>query len=326
MIQNYLIALLSFFVLLLLAIILFFIRKLAKKEKNYKEVKKKHDEYYEVLCMARDDRTPLVETIREQREKIEKITGTIGSNIKSAGDFQKIFFSQDELLEHHFPLSFVFNKPAKIVSGDFYWVEQVDDKIYLILGDCTGYNIEASLMTILASALVKESIANNIKQNHHDAASSIKFIRNNFLNKTRSLKGYTENNRFLHGIELSICIIDKRYRTIQFAGAGHSIICIENNELKEYKGNKTPIGLYIKPEDEFTNHEIFYKENDFLYLYTDGYSYFGEKGKRFTRKYFKAFLQEIATLTIEEQQKAVEEKYNNQNLVDDFLLLGIKFN
>ena len=47
------------------------------------------------------------------------------------------------------PGSFVFYRPKDIVSGDFYWVEQVDGKTVFAAVDCTGHGVPGAFMSLV---------------------------------------------------------------------------------------------------------------------------------------------------------------------------------
>lgn len=173
MLQHYLILILSFIILLLFLAIISLVKKnksfrieLAEKENLYTEVKAKHDLMYEEICSARD--------IYESKKTIAERNKSIVRNITNAVDFQKTFFAQNKLTNNILQPCFVFEKAKEIISGDFHWMEEVDNKVYLFLGDCSGHGVEASFMSILASELIKENILNITFQDHHNAASNLK--------------------------------------------------------------------------------------------------------------------------------------------------------
>jgi serine phosphatase RsbU (regulator of sigma subunit) len=48
----------------------------------------------------------------------------------------------------------IYFKPHSILSGDFYWLGKKNEYFYLVVGDCTGHGIPASLLTVMGISLL----------------------------------------------------------------------------------------------------------------------------------------------------------------------------
>ncbi len=101
--------------------------------------------------------------------------------------------------------------------------------------------------------------------------------------------------------------------------------------LTEIKADKMPIGIHQKNKnDMFTNHIISLKENDRLYMFTDGYidQFGGAKGRKFLSKGFKSLLMEIQNEPIDKQKQILESTFENWkkgfHQIDDVLVMGIQ--
>ncbi|MFN4811930.1 MAG: PP2C family protein-serine/threonine phosphatase, partial [Bacteroidota bacterium] len=82
---------------------------------------------------------------------------------------------------------------------------------------------------------------------------------------------------------------------------------------------------------KFEETTINYKEDDMLYLFTDGYAdqFGGEQSKKFTYKRLKELLLSIHRLRTNEQKVKIEDtikSWQGENeQIDDMLVIGIKF-
>lgn len=224
-----------------------------------------------------------------------------------------------------FPQSFITFLPRNIVSGDFYWLAEKDDKIIFAAADCTGHGVPGAFMSLIGSVLLNEIV--HIKG--ISTPAEILFELDKAL--SRSLNHDDHNHPIDDGMDIALCSINKDYSEIQFAGAYNPLIHISDKELKEFKANRFPIGgnqNYNKRK--FTNHSIKLKGGDMLYLFTDGYTdqFGGEKGKKFMIKQFKEQLLKINHKGITNQKKDIEEilfKWKkDEEQVDDILVMGIK--
>jgi serine phosphatase RsbU (regulator of sigma subunit) len=77
-------------------------------------------------------------------------------------------------------------------------------------------------------------------------------------------------------MDLSVCVIDKVNRKINFSGARNGIIVVSNGEAKRYKANSLPVGgNYTKKGiplvRNFETQQIAINSTDWIYMYTDGF-------------------------------------------------------
>jgi serine phosphatase RsbU (regulator of sigma subunit) len=54
------------------------------------------------------------------------------------------------------PKSFVLFRPKDVVSGDFYWFLEKDNKLIIICADCTGHGVPGAFMSILGTTFLNE--------------------------------------------------------------------------------------------------------------------------------------------------------------------------
>jgi serine phosphatase RsbU (regulator of sigma subunit) len=95
-------------------------------------------------------------------------------------------------------------------------------------------------------------------------------------------------------------------------------------------GDRMPIGIYEKEKLSFSNKEVSYRENDIIYLFTDGYvdQIGGLERKTFKSVRFKKLLKEICHRPMNEQKSILREEHEiwraGQEQIDDILVLGVK--
>lgn len=264
------------------------------------------------------------EAIEKQRDKIDKQNTDITDSIKYAKRIQTALLPPDEMLDKLLINYFVLYKPRDIVSGDYYWAYQKDNKSIIVAADCTGHGVPGAFMSMLGMSFLNEII-----QQEKDISS------NTILNKLReyvirSMRQTGKVGEAQDGMDLSMVIIDRDNKTLQFSGAYNSLLLIRDLELIQYKADKMPIGISIKSAQPFTNQIIDYKENDTIYLLSDGYvdQFGGPKNQKYKSRPFKELLLTIQDKTMIEQKEildsTIEEWKGDYEQIDDILVIGIR--
>jgi serine phosphatase RsbU (regulator of sigma subunit) len=265
------------------------------------------------------------EEILLQKSEIEEKNEKIFESIRYAKNIQKSILPSRKKLYSAFPDSFVLYKPRDVVSGDFYWFQEIPNKIgvsIIAAVDCTGHGVPGALMSMIGNGLLNDIIQVRQIIEPHKILAELHTGVNHFLNQERL------NNR--DGMDISICRIDRNQNKIYFSGAMNSLYLVQDGELVEYKGDRKSIGGSTVEENLFfTEHEIPISSDTRIYIFSDGYIHqFSYKDhKKFSSKRFKDLLKKIYLKPMLEQKFLLEEAMFNwmgsQDQLDDMLVLGI---
>ena len=264
------------------------------------------------------------EELERQKSVVEKQKEEILSSIHYASRIQKAILPPKESFNEYLPDHFILNKPRDIVSGDFYWLLNKDNKTIIAVADCTGHGVPGAFMSMLGISFLNE-IANNAQAN----------TSNQILNLLReyvmtSLRQTGKENEAKDGMDISLAIIDRANKTIQFSGAYNPLYLLDENKLTTIKGDRMPIGIYFGGQKEFSMAEVSYTEGNKIYLCSDGYEdqFGGDHGRKFMAKRFQELLVSISDKEMSEQQQlldqAIIEWKGEREQVDDILVVGIK--
>lgn len=283
------------------------------------------------------------EKIAFQHLLLEEQNKSILDSIKYAKHIQEAILPPLELVQAILPDSFIYYKPKDIVSGDFYWVEEKDNKIYFAVVDCTGHGVPGAFISIVGRNGLNEAVAN---LQNPTTAQILDFL-NAYVNKT--LNQTIENSAVKDGMDIALCMYDKLKKTIQFSGANNpmwivraessklpadSVISIFGEEGKgeEYKADKQPIGNFVGDITRpFTFVELNLSKGDIVYLSSDGFSdqFGGPKRKKFKRSQFKKLLHSVSGLSLHKQREMIEcsfEEWKGKlEQIDDVCVMGIRF-
>jgi ligand-binding sensor domain-containing protein/serine phosphatase RsbU (regulator of sigma subunit) len=263
--------------------------------------------------------------IKEQSENLEKLYEEIKSSIKGAQVIQESILPREERIKKCLPESFVLYKPKDVVSGDFYWFDEKDDKIIIAAVDCTGHGVSGAFMSINGHYLLNQSIY------FYESTGPAEILHR--LNKS-IIKELNQKDSTIvtnDGMDIALCIMNKEKTQLQFAGAKSQVYIVRDNEVIRLEGNKFSIGLQTRNTSRFDDKEIDLRKGDAVYLFSDGYAdqIGGENGdEKFLYHRFRDLLISINPQPMDQQLKSLEDTFNNwkKNIdqLDDILVIGIR--
>lgn len=267
------------------------------------------------IKMARDQNQRLM-------RKIEAMNKKLTDSIEYAKKIQNASLPKPEYLARVMPEHFILLKPRDVVSGDFYWVGQVDTKLIVVAADCTGHGVPGAIMSMFGVAYLHEIVGKN---GETKPASILNELRRIVI---ESLK-QDEESEVKDGMDISIVTIDVPSQQIEYAGAFNAMLHIRNGELKIYQADHMPVS-YGEIDRSFTNHVIAYKEGDCIYMFSDGFAsqFGGPNDKKLMQKGFRQMILDNHHHPMSDQRQIFNDfflKWKGLNdQIDDVLLMGIR--
>lgn len=264
------------------------------------------------------------EKIEEQNRKVSKLYDDIRDSIKYAKRLQESIMPNLKRVNQIFPQSFIFYKPKDIVSGDFYFVRQVEGKIIFSVVDCTGHGVPGAFMSLVGYNSLNRVIEYSNRYEPGEILEELNSVASSSLNKTVTDPGIRD------GMDMALCVLDLESMQLKYAGAYNSLYFIRDGELSEIKGDKIPIGSVEHNGKSYQTHNIDLKKGDTIYLTSDGFvdQFGGPKGKKFLPKRFRKMLTDINELGLDRQneeiQKTLEKWRGDHEQVDDILVMGVR--
>jgi serine phosphatase RsbU (regulator of sigma subunit) len=297
------------------------IEKIAAQNEAFyalEEVNKLKNEQTEKLEKQVAERT---KEISEKNDILSEQNNEIINSINYAKRLQDAILPSEKVLIQLFKDSMVLYKPKDIVSGDFYWVEEKDGKVYFAVADCTGHGVPGAMVSVLGNNSLNRCINEYGLTDAGKILDTLTELVETTLNKSK------EN--VSDGMDIALCVWDKK-ETLQFAGANNSLYLIRNKELIETKPNKQPIGKYFK-RVPFVTHNFKIEKGDSYYLFSDGYAdqFGGLKGKKLKYSVFKNYLIELDNNNCQHIQNELDQRFEDWKgdleQVDDVCILNVKF-
>jgi len=127
-----------------------------------------------------------------------------------------------------------------------------------------------------------------------------------------------------------VCNFNLSTRQLVFSSAMRPVILVIDGEQHYVRGNRSSVGGESATEKFYDDQEYNLREGDMVYLFTDGYcdQFGGQGGKKMKVSRLRTLIDEISSLTLEEQRKQVKDFFfewmGTGDQVDDVLFMGLK--
>jgi len=262
--------------------------------------------------------------LASQHKMLEKQKEEITDSIRYASLIQKATLPAKEYSDHILPEHFIYYRPRDIVSGDFYWINNMGDFIIVAAADCTGHGVPGAIVSMLGISTLSK-VASRMKTPKADV----------MLNELRDeviqlLNPAGSADQRQDGMDIALAIINTNKHEIEFAGAYNPLYLVRDGELIEKKANRMPVGLHVKQNEQFTSTYFDYLPGDTIYVFTDGYAdqFGGVDETKFLSKNFKKLLVDINQNSMIEQAQIIDKTHlawrSEIPQIDDILIIGIR--
>ncbi len=296
--------------------------------------------------------------ISNQKRLIERTHSQITDSLYYAAMIQQAVLPKQSLMKQCFNEYFTVFWPRDIVSGDFYWVTHLDDRVLFAVADCTGHGVPGGFMSMLGMSLLSEIVK---REEITEPSKILNVLRVHLIN---ALQQETSGSEINDGMDIAICSLHNNKEsnwegtyTLDFAGAHCSAYVARRQtkirptpdddfEIAEQNGfgtlmhlkpNIMSISSYLKFE-KFDQKSITVQKGDMIYLYTDGITdqIGGPEYKKLSNQRFRKLLLEFSHFNISEQQQKIEKELvewmnhpdpltgSPSDQIDDFCILGIR--
>jgi tetratricopeptide (TPR) repeat protein len=263
--------------------------------------------------------------IEEQKIEIEIKNQHITDSINYAKGIQDAMLPRIEVIKEAIPDLFIFYRPRDIVSGDFYWFNEVNGKIVIAAVDCTGHGVPGGFVSMMGNDLLNEIV------DAKEITEADKILNELHKGVSKALKQQENQNR--DGMDMALCVLDKGKGILEFAGAKNPLVYIQDEEVHRVIADKMPIGGIEDEELQekiFTKHEFELKPDKVYYMFSDGYpdQFGGENKKKYMAKPFRELLLSIHKKPFDKQKEILETTFvewmGDEPQVDDVLVMGFK--
>ncbi|MCB0755125.1 MAG: tetratricopeptide repeat protein [Flavobacteriales bacterium] len=270
--------------------------------------------------------------ISGQKAVIEEKNAHITDSIRYALNLQQAILPKNAAFEGRFERYFILYKPKDIVSGDFYWLEDVNGRTFVAVADCTGHGVPGAMVSMVGYQGLNKAVREKQLSKPSEILQSLSdHVEEQFEKSGGSVRD---------GMDIALFAMSKDQRSLTFAGAHNPLLVVSkrteipNAELKEsidgwnmfvVKSDRRSIGGYFDA-GPFTDYELSLEKGDTLLMFSDGYAdqFGGEKDKKLGIKRLREILlQSVVNNDLESIEGFYNEWKGEGMQIDDVSLIGL---
>lgn len=262
--------------------------------------------------------------LRDTKKLVDDQHYRISESINYARRIQQAINVSEQELQRVFPESFVIYKPKDAISGDFPWLYQHDDFVWIAAIDCTGHGVPGAMLSMIGNLLLHEIVngANDLLPGF-----ILEQLHNGIVKTLKQDQPGADSNDGMDGI---LCRYTISTGELIFAGSHRPLLITQQGITTLISGDKYPIGgTQYKNRTAYTNHAFSLSQGDRFLLFSDGFTdqFGGESNKRISNKGIKNLFEESRHFSMAEVKEVLENYFTtwkgSYKQIDDVVVIGI---
>lgn len=268
------------------------------------------------------------EQLNEQREQLNEQNKLMMDELVFANHIQSNILPPEDMLDAAgIADHFIIFSPCNMVSGDFYWIFDCGDKLFVCVADATGHGVPGAFISMVASTLLSDIVFTPARR---DPASMVESLSRELAGVLRTNCGTNEDS-----VDLSLMCLDRSLGRATMCLARHTAYVIRaNGQSFSVTGVKRSVGEgegHGGGRPPFVSASLDISEGDSLYMTTDGFvsQFGGQHNQKFKRKRFEQMLRNCHTQRMNIQREAIVQCFDDwrgdNDQTDDVLVIGLRF-
>jgi tetratricopeptide (TPR) repeat protein len=262
--------------------------------------------------------------IQQQAETLLEKNEEILDSIRYAERIQRAILPSAEKWQRLLPQSFLLYKPRDIVAGDFYWLEETEQYIFLGVADATGHGVPGAFVSIVCANALHKAV---LEEGLESPAEILWRVREVVVSQLTQA-----GEKVKDGMDIGLIRFAKgdRSRAV-FAGANRPLWIVSAEGLLEVAGTRQPIG-YVEEPKPFEEVELMLgsRAPAMVYAFTDGIvdQMGGPKGRKLLPKGMREWLSSLWNQPVAEQAQRLvalfETWRGDHHQMDDVTMVGVR--
>jgi tetratricopeptide (TPR) repeat protein len=262
--------------------------------------------------------------IQHQAETLLEKNEEILDSIRYAERIQRAILPSAEKWQRLLPQSFLLYKPRDIVAGDFYWLEETEQYIFLGVADATGHGVPGAFVSIVCANALHKAV---LEEGLESPAEILWRVREVVVSQLTQA-----GEKVKDGMDIGLIRFAKgdRARAV-FAGANRPLWIVSAEGLLEVAGTRQPIG-YVEEPKPFEEVELMLgsRAPAMVYAFTDGIvdQMGGPKGRKLLPKGLREWLLSLWNQPVAKQAESLTALFEtwrgDRPQIDDVTIVGVR--
>jgi serine phosphatase RsbU (regulator of sigma subunit) len=263
----------------------------------------------EELMQSQEEITMQRDSLTWKNLELEKKQSLIDDSINAALIIQNAILPSKVKMELAFSNYYLLFKPKNTVSGDFYWLGELDNITIIAVADCTGHGVQGALMSMIGNTLLDKIV---LLQQITDPAEILNRLHSEINNRLRQ---HESNSR--EGMDIAVFAweTDGFNVDVSFEGAKRPLYYVlkGENQVHEVKSARKGVGGSQNEEKFFETKKLHLPLKTFFLLQSDGLiDQQDSKNEKIGSKGMKEFIAENAPKGFAEFGRNLDKKLENQ--------------
>lgn len=260
--------------------------------------------------------------LEQKNNTIEKQNKEIMDGVEYAKGIQQAILPEFASIESIYSSAYLYYKPAQVVSGDFYWVDEINGNVILVLADGTGHGVPGAFLSVMGTSLLRQIITENRICKPNEILSE--------LNKkvVESLGQSKLKSSLKDGMDVAVCTFNKNKMRLSFAGAKRPMILKKGNVVEVIKGSRNSVGGDLSSGTHYDIHFFDVEKGDTIMFFTDGIvdQFGGADNKKYlTKRLLEVFVKADGINGIKCYfEEDIKKWQGKREQTDDMLLLAVE--
>jgi serine phosphatase RsbU (regulator of sigma subunit) len=262
--------------------------------------------------------------IQQQAETLLEKNEEILDSIRYAERIQRAILPSAEKWQRLLPQSFLLYKPRDIVAGDFYWLEETEQYIFLGVADATGHGVPGAFVSIVCANALHKAV---LEEGLESPAEILWRVREVVVSQLTQA-----GEKVKDGMDIALIRFAKEDQSrAVFAGANRPLWIVSAEGLLEVTGTRQPIG-YVEEPKAFEEVELMLgsRAPAMVYAFTDGIvdQMGGPKGRKLLPKGMREWLSGLWSQPVAEQAESLTALFEtwrgDRPQIDDVTIVGVR--
>jgi tetratricopeptide (TPR) repeat protein len=262
--------------------------------------------------------------IQQQAETLSEKNEEILDSIRYAERIQRAILPSAEKWQRLLPESFMLYKPRDIVAGDFYWLEETEQYIFLGVADATGHGVPGAFVSIVCANALHKAV---LEEGLESPAEILWRVREVVVSQLTQA-----GEKVKDGMDIGLIRFAKEDRSrAVFAGANRPLWIVSAEGLLEVAGTRQPIG-YVEEPKAFEEVELMLgsRAPAMVYAFTDGIvdQMGGPRGRKLLPKGLREWLLSLWNQPVAEQAERLTALFEtwrgDHHQIDDVTIVGVR--